>query len=257
MPAVYLIHWNEEEAEEKARALKAAGYKIQFHQVHQQKLREIRLSPPDAFVISLSRLPSHGREIAMALRQSKATGAVPIVFADGAPEKVEGVRKFFPDATYTDWSKIKSALKHAIANPPENPIKPKSVFDAYVGVPLIKKLGIKSGMHLALINSPQDFLTTVGNLPEDVKISTKLSGEFELIIWFVRSQKEYKSGLLKIKRALAEKSGIWIAWPKKTSGIESDLSEAVVRKIGLENGLVDYKICSIDNIWSGLKFKIR
>jgi len=162
-----------------------------------------------------------------------------------------------PDACYTTWDKIKGDLKLAIANPPPEPIKARSVFDAYSGTPLIKKLGIKSGLRLALLNAPNDFLAMLGQLPDDLEISEKLSGKFELIIWFVRSQKEYLAGLSKLKKSLAEKSGLWIAWPKKASGVKSDLGEAEVRKIGLANGFVDYKICAVDSTWSGLKFKLR
>jgi hypothetical protein len=162
-----------------------------------------------------------------------------------------------PDAVYSSWGQISKAIEKAISNPLENPIVPRTVFDVYSNAPLPKKLGIKAKSLIAILNAPSGFKTGIKDLPDDIHFVNRLTAKCDLAIWFIKSQKQLESGIKEISDILGEKSGLWIAWPKKTSGVESDLTEKIVRKIGLAIGLVDYKICSIDNIWSGLKFAHR
>jgi hypothetical protein len=250
---VRLIHWNEKEAEERAERLRALGYDVTPDAHANNSLKEIREHPPAAFVIDLTRLPSHGREIGMALRQYKATRLVPLVFVEGDPDKVARIKQHLPDAVYTSWNRIASALKRAIERPPKAPVVPATRMDAYSGTPLPKKLGIKPQSVLALINAPAGFSKTLA-LPPDVTVRTQTRGRSDLIVWFVTSAKAYESGLARITKILAERGSLWIAWPKKTSGQNSDLSETIIRRIGLASGLVDYKVCAIDSTWSGLCF---
>lgn len=253
MTQVRLIHWHDKEAEERAGRIRALGFDVIPDAHANNSLREIRDHPPAAFVIDLSRLPSHGREIAMALRQYKATRLVPLVFVEGDPDKVARIKQHLPDAVYTTWSRIASALKRAISRPLKTPIVPATRMDAYSGTPLPKKLGIKPQSVLALIGTSKGFSKSL-DLPDNVTVRTQARGKSDLIVWFVTSMKTYESGLERMTRSLAEKGSLWIAWPKKTSGQKSDLSETIIRRIGLASGLVDYKICAIDSIWSGLCF---
>ncbi len=127
----------------------------------------------------------------------------------------------------------------------------------YSGTPLPKKLGFKEGSRAALVNAPKGFQKELGELPAKVKISQQATAPLDLILFFVESQKELKSGFAKLARKLFQNGTLWIVWPKKSSGVATDLSENTVREIGLAAGLVDVKICAVNDIWSGLKFVYR
>lgn len=256
MPRIRLIHWKAEEASARIETLRAAGYEVEYSELDGAGYRALRNDPPAAFVIDLSRLPSHGMEVGTGLRGYKATRTVPLVFVEGAPEKVERIKRVLPDATFTTWSRIRSSLKSAIAHAPANPVKPESNLAGYSGTPLPKKLGIKPNSIVALLNMPRGFETTLGELPEAVTFITETTGKPELIIWFIRTRFELESRITEMREATGA-GGLWIAWPKKASGVASDLTENIVRDTGLAIGLVDYKVCAIDATWSGLKFARR
>jgi len=257
MMTLQLIHWNEADGRECAERLASAGYRVRFDRiVNGGSLKAIRADPPDACVIDLSRLPSHGREVAVALRQSKATRAVPLVFVDGAEEKVQRVRQALPDATFTTWPKIRSALKAALAKKVVEPIVPKSISGIDSGVPLVKKVGIKAGSTVNLLDPPDDVETILGALPEGVRLVRGGRGKCDMILWFVRSRRD----LARRIGSMAGRVGtgnVWIIWPKKTSALAGDLAEPKVREAGLAAGLVDFKICAVDATWSGLRFAVR
>jgi hypothetical protein len=187
---------------------------------------------------------------------AKSTRHVPIVFAGGAAEKIAGVRTLLPDATYAPWSKVGGVVKRAIVRGVTKPVVPRSIFETYSGTPLLKKLGIKANSSLALVDAPDGFGVSIGPLPEGATIWEKSGRRADLTMWFVRSSKELSRGIRKIAADL-DQGLIWIAWPKKTSTIASDLSQVAVRSVGLANGLVDFKVCAIDATWSGLLFKRR
>jgi hypothetical protein len=126
----------------------------------------------------------------------------------------------------------------------------------YSSTPLPKKLGIKAGTVVSLLNAPPDFRKSLGELPSGARISLRISKSTTLAIWFVDRRNVLDSRLPRVNRSLLQGS-IWIAWPKKASGVATDLSESVVRESGLAVGLVDYKVCAIDYTWSGLLFTRR
>jgi len=256
MPRIRLIHWNAAEAAERAARLPNAEFEVDHTPLDTAGLRALRANPPDALLIDLGRLPSHGRDVGVAMRQTKATRGLPLVFVDGDPAKVELVRQLLPDAVYTDWANVQLALRDAIANPPANPVAPASGLAGYSGTPLPRKLGIKPGYAVALPGAPDDFETTLGELPEDVVFRRRAQGRCDLIVWFVESRRELRQRVQRYGQR-AGPGGLWICWPKKASGVKSDLSERVVRETGLANGLVDYKIAAIDQTWSGLRFTRR
>lgn len=253
---IRLIHWNEEEAIAKSVKLEAAGFMVDIEPFGPASLRELRRKPPAAVVIDLNRLPSQGRDVGIAVRQHRATRDVPIVFVEGEPAKVARIKQLLPDAVYTRWGRISSSLKRAIANPPAEPVVHKSSLVGYSGTPLPKKLGIKSGYVVALVNAPKGFEETLGRLPEDVQLRRQARGKPDLVVWFTRSLKEM-AGRVGRMGALAGQGGLWIAWPKKSSGVATDLSQTEVRRAGLAAGLVDYKVAAIDETWSGLRFARR
>jgi CheY-like chemotaxis protein len=254
---VCLIHWNAAERKERAERLVAAGYEVDAQMPGGPALfRELAQNPPAAVLIDLSRLPSQGRDIAMAIRKRKGTRYLPLVLVGGDPDKVARIRALLPDAVYTFWGEIGSALPKAIARPPRDPVVPVSVFDGYAGKALPDKLGIKAHLVLALVDAPQGFDRTLGGLPEGVVIRENTDTASDLTIWFVRSRKGLGQGMSQMA-ARTDVGPLWIAWPKKASGVASDLSQQVVREAGLAAGLVDYKVCSIDETWSGLLFTRR
>ncbi len=256
MYRVRLIHWNATEAEERARQLQAAGYEVEHALLDAMSLRALRDDPPDAVVVDLSRIPSQGRDVAVGLRVHKATRHVPLVFAGGAPEKVDRVRELLPDAVYTTWEGIDVPLARAIAQPLADPVVPASTMAGYSGTPLPKKLGIKAGSVVALINAPERFEETLGELPEGAGLRRQATDDSDLTLWFTRSRAELEGGI-EAMESFAQKGGLWILWPKKASGVVSDLSQTTVRQTGLDAGLVDFKVCAVDKTWSGLRFSQR
>ena len=128
----------------------------------------------------------------------------------------------------------------------------------YSGTPLWKKLGFKQGFRAGLVNAPKEFQKELAPLPDDVQIVEQSLGKsFDLIVLFADSQRVVKKEFSKLARKLVPNGMLWIAWPKKASGIITDFSENDVRRIGLEAGLVDVKICAVNDVWSGLKFVYR
>ena len=256
MQRVGLIHWKAEEAGQHVSTLRASGYEVVYDPEVQTALRRLRDRPPAAVVIDLSRLPAQGRDIGLALRHYKTTRHVPLVFAGGVPEKVTRVKRHLPDAVYTQWSRIRSSLKRAIAHPPAHPVVPKSLLEGYSGTPLPKKLGIKADSVVALIGAQTGFEQLLAELPDGVVLRRGARGRSDLTIWFTKSRGDLERRVVRLGSA-AGSGGLWIAWPKKSSGVATDLSQVVVRKVGLASGLVDYKVCSIDATWTGLRFTRR
>ena len=124
--------------------------------------------------------------------------------------------------------------------------------------PLPKKLGIKEGSRLALVGAPDAFLDhTLVPLPDQVKLRARARGPLDVIVFFTKSRAELERRFGKLAAALAPAGSLWIAWPKRSSGVATDLTEDVLREVGLPQGLVDTKVCAIDDTWSGLRFVIR
>ena len=126
----------------------------------------------------------------------------------------------------------------------------------YSGTPLLKKLGIKPGFRVYVHQPPSSYFDWLYPLPDNIIVVEKLGNDVDFIHLFVKDQESMRTLLLKSKRSLANTGMIWVSWPKKTSGVNSDLDENIIRDFGLKNGLVDIKVCAVDNIWSGLKFVI-
>lgn len=257
MRRVRLIHWNAVEARDRAVRLAAAGYSTNFKMpTGMDFVGTLRDDPPAAVVIDLHRLPMQGRAVALAIRQSGKTRHLPLVFVDGVPEKIARVQKHLPDGVFTDWGHIRSGLKKAIRHSPSNPVVPSSVLAGHSGTPLPKKLGIKPNSVVALVGAPKEFRQTLGVLPDGATLRQGIRSRADLAIWFLRSRKELQRRV-GIMASRTHQGPLWIAWPKKTSILATDLSEPVVRQAGLAAGMVDYKICAIDATWSGLLFSRR
>jgi hypothetical protein len=131
----------------------------------------------------------------------------------------------------------------------------------YSGTPLAKKLGIKEGHRLVLLGAPDGFEATLAPLPEPVQLSRRLSGKADVVLLFVDREAELERRFAAIVEHLDPAGGFWVAWPKKAAAkaarISTDMTEDVVRKVALPRGLVDNKVCAIDEFWSGLRLVVR
>jgi hypothetical protein len=129
----------------------------------------------------------------------------------------------------------------------------------YSGTPLPKKLGIKEGHKVAVICAPSGFIRSLGALPAGAVIEARYSAKtrFDVIVAFVLSRAQLKGEIIAARSHMTPAAGFWIAWPKKTSGVATDVTENVVRELALPTGLVDNKVCAIDETWSGLRLVIR
>jgi len=127
----------------------------------------------------------------------------------------------------------------------------------YSGTPLAKKLGIKEGYRIALVNAPQNFERELGPLPAGVVIVQRLQPSLNLILFFAAGQSELTRRFAGLAKRLVSNGMLWVAWPKKSAGVATDLSFEVVQRIGLAEGLVDTKVCAVNDVWSGLRFVFR
>jgi CheY-like chemotaxis protein len=256
-PCIRLVHWKEEEVDERAALLERAGYEVDGEVPGASiGVKALRTDPPTAFVIDLGRLPSHGREVAYALRQSKALRSLPIVFVGGAEDKVAAIRAALPDATFTTWERIGADLRGAIEHPPSDPVVPQSDSGPRSGRPLAQKLGIKEGMTIALLDAPVGVEQTLAPLPAGVTLRAGNRGNREMTLWFVTARSVLARRLESVAKAVGEGT-LWMAWPKRSSAVETDLSEDAIRAVALPAGLVDTKVCAIDDTWSGLRLTLR
>jgi hypothetical protein len=127
----------------------------------------------------------------------------------------------------------------------------------YSGRSLVEKLGIKPGTRIAILNAPRGYRVTLGSLPPGVVVASAARGTFPFIHFFTRSRTLLQAKVPLLLRALAPDGALWISWPKKASGVATDMTEDVVREIALPTGLVDVKVAAVDDIWSGLKLVRR
>ncbi len=127
----------------------------------------------------------------------------------------------------------------------------------YSGTPLPQKIGIKPGHRVSLLSAPLQFQSLLGELPAGAVYVSPSARSVDVIVAFETSRKKLETALPKLASRIVPDGTVWIAWPKKTSGVATDLSENPVRDIALPLGLVDVKVCAIDETWSGLKFVIR
>lgn len=127
----------------------------------------------------------------------------------------------------------------------------------YSSTPLAKKLSIKPGFKIHVSGEPENYWKDLTPLPEKVDAVDRPVGDLDLVHWFVSEKKVFEKEFLKKKKLIKKDGMLWVSWPKKSSGVSSDLDENIIRELGLKNGLVDVKVCAVDEVWSGLKFVYR
>ena len=127
----------------------------------------------------------------------------------------------------------------------------------YSGKPLVAKLGIKAGAAIAILNAPQGYERVLGKLPPQTRRKARVAAPLDFIQFFTTEARDLQRDFPRLERALAPAGMLWVSWPKKSSGVDTDLTENVIREIGLAHGLVDVKVAAVDDVWSGLKFVRR
>jgi hypothetical protein len=265
MPCVRIVHWKAPQAPPLIEACRACGVDVEYDDVPFGPLAKlIRAKPPDALVIDLSCVPSHGRDTAIALRQTKYARHIPLVFVDGEAGKVEAIRKQLPDATFTTSASRKglcAGIRAACAKPVADPVIPPGVMASYSSRTVAQKLGIREGSKVALFDAPRDYAALLGELPANAELV-----EFEeapdsvcaVTLWFVNDPRVYQAGLRRMQ-AIAGRTKLWVVWRKGAVGKEKQngLTQYVVREAAIEVGLVDYKICAVNEKWSAMAFARR
>ena len=210
--------------------------------------------PPAAVVIDLDKLPSHGRAVAVVLRSSKSTCHLPIVFAGGLEEKVQRAREQVPAAVFTAWPNAAKALRQVLKKAPAVAMPQPAYMQQFAGSSLVKKLGLKAGQRVALLGAPDAFEELLGELPDGAQLDGKLNSKTGMAIWFVHSRRELETEMEYLSMRMPPGASLWIVYPKQTSRFKVDFTQNDVRGTGLAAGWVDYKICSVDSDWTGLKF---
>src|SRR5258707_11341794 len=127
----------------------------------------------------------------------------------------------------------------------------------YSGTPLAKKLGIKSGSRVFLSRAPKNYTTLVAPLPVGVQVTTRIGTTTDLVHLFATSRTDLERTLRGMRTKLRSDTPIWVSWPKKSSGVSTDITEDTIRAVALPMGLVDVKVCAVDEVWSGLKLVVR
>ena len=127
----------------------------------------------------------------------------------------------------------------------------------YSGTPLPQKLGIKPGMIVLAIDAPENYRKLLGQIPSGVNFATRPVGNTRFVHLFVTRRSELAQQLSILRHKIAEDAAVWVSWPKKSSGVATDITEGVIRAVSLPLGFVDIKVCAVDDTWSGLKLMIR
>jgi CheY-like chemotaxis protein len=250
MPAVRVIHWKEPEAKPLIEACRAAGCDVEYLAGDGGALcRAIRSNPPAIVVIDLSCRPSHGREVAVWLRNTKSMRGIPIVFCEGEESKVAVVRQFLPDAEYCGMAKVTSTVKRVMkSSVRRDPRVPAAMMERAREKSACEKLGVTKGATVAVIEPPGDFPELLGPIPESVEFQ---EDDAPLTLWFVHDREGLMNSLREMRSAAA-RTKLWLLWRKGSSG--GGLTQNALRDSAREVGLVDYKICSVNVLWSGMLF---
>ncbi len=253
MQRVRLFHWKAAEASQLVGLLRSKGFTVDYAGASANaNFRSLREAPPMAAIIDLTRLPSHGRYVAGAIRGTKSVRHIPIVFVDGEAEKVDKLRREIPDAVFTSRARLASALKRV--KPVADLVVPPRIMDSYAGRTAAEKLGIRKDSRVALLDPPTDYARALGKLPPGVSLEEDPDEVLAVTLWFIRDPDAYLARLPRM-RSFAAKSKLWILWRKQTARQrDSGVTQPFIRESALAVGLVDYKICSVNEDWSGLLF---
>ncbi len=246
MPRVRIVHWKAPRAGPLIEACRAGGFEVEYDDVRgSDVIKLVRANPPDALVLDLSCLPSHSREVAVYLRGTKYARHIPLIFVDGAAEKVEAVRRLLPDAAYTSLKRICAAIK--AAKPLQNPVRPRGIMERYGSRTVAQKLGIGEGSTVGVVDAPRDYAAALGPFPENVEIFEDPRSPQSITLWFVNDARAYRAAMPRM-RAIAAETKLWVIWRKG----QPEIGARAIRAGADEAGLVDCKICAVNEKWSAM-----
>lgn len=248
---VWLIHWNEQEAAPRLDKLRKLGCDAGWH----EDIRKLGEWAAELVVIDLSRLPSHGRQVADYVWSAKSRRAMPIVFVGGEPAKVEVARKQFPGAHFCEWDQIGPVIERAFASPPREAGVTPGPMASYAPKPLAGKLGIKPNSVVSLVEPPTDFLRLLEGLPGNVGFVLDYEPAADIILFFLRSTMDLRDVIARLRRL--ERPTAWLVYPKKSASADTALTQSLVRESGMAAGWVDFKVCAVDATWTALAFRKR
>jgi hypothetical protein len=256
MKTIKLLTWHED-VEKKAAALRGTGLRVDTAPLSSSSgvVGELSRLNPDVLVLDLDRLASKSRDIAVALRGSRSACHIPILFAGGVAEKIERIRSENPDASFVTWPEARKALTRILKRPRLLHTKPQP--HKTFTTPLLQKLGIREKMRVAMIGAPEGFDNVLGELPDGMVLAARITPATELALCFVRSSDGLAATVDLLSSRLPKEASVWIVHPKQKNSRRTDFNQNDVRHRGLAVGLVDYKVCSIDDEWSALKFAWR
>ena len=127
----------------------------------------------------------------------------------------------------------------------------------YSATPLARKLGMKAGHKVAVVGAPEDYMTLLDPLPDDVQFTSRISGATDVVHIFTYRKAELQKALASFRRKLKPTAVVWVSWPKKSAKVPTDITEDTVRAVALPLGFVDIKVCAVTHVWSGLKLVVR
>jgi hypothetical protein len=242
VPRVLVVHRKQIEAAARASRLCAQGIDAEpYTSAGSKGFGKIRAAPPDAIVIDLTELPSYGRYVGALIRESKSLRHIPLVFIEGDPEKTGKTRETLPDAVFAPWTKLAAAIDRAIRRAPADPLAPVASDRS-----LLAKLGIEDGLGVALLHAPKDF-----RLPRGKWKRATIESAAVMIAFYPNSA-ALSRDLPTLSGTLRKGLRLWIAWPKKAGPAATDLSMPRIREMAQLYGLTDYKVCALDEKWSGM-----
>ncbi|HZD44922.1 MAG TPA: hypothetical protein VE109_02480 [Acidobacteriaceae bacterium] len=259
-----LICWNEVDAAASAIILRRAGYRVIADPPENPggMVRYFRELAPDAVVIDLDRLPSHGRELGLSLRASKSTSHLPLVFAGGVPAKIDLIRAAIPDAIFIPWDGgITDAIERSMTQPAPPRLRSRELPKDTSPGSLERKLDIKPKTRFAIVSvHPSDsawFDELLTSVPEGAIRQRCIDDATTLALFPVAARRDLTRAFDHARVSLPPKASLWIVHPKQTSPLAADFNQDDVREAGLAHGFVDYKVCAVDKDWSALKFARR
>ena len=247
--------------------LRRAGYRVIADPPENAggMVRYFRELAPDAVVIDLDRLPSHGRELGLSLRASKSTSHLRLVFAGGVPAKIELVRAAIPDAVFTAWDNGLARRSNARwpspchrvcphASLPEDRCRIARTQARYQAEHSLRDHFVNRNAN----HNDDPWLTELLiSIPDGAVQQRRIDDATTLALFPVASRRDLMRALELARSSLPPKASLWIVHPKQTSPLAADFNQDDVREAGLAHGFVDYKVCAVDKDWSALKFARR
>jgi hypothetical protein len=249
---VGLVHWKAEEARPLIERLERAGYDVHYGDEKKPlRVSELKKLDPWAAVVDLTRLPSQGKYWAAELRESSLRH-LPILFVDGDAQRVERVRAAIPDAEYVSVDELVAALMKV--EPVAHPVQPERMMASTRSAAL--KMGVKASTRVGVYDAPRGYAKVIGELPSGAVLEESPAEIAPVSVWFVRDAEAYLAGLRAMKK-IAAKSKLWVVYPKQKKGATQGITQFTLREAAIEIGLVDYKICRVDETWTGMAFAVK